>query len=123
MINHSYILYIEDDQSMAELVRQALKLRGYSVVSAQSGQQGLSMMRERKPDLLLLDLMMPNLNGWDIYRAVKTDQTLANIPVIVITARSIANDRTVIADLPPADDYITKPFDVQHLLHSVQNLL
>lgn len=118
-----YILYIEDEHQMVDLVQQALKLLGYKVNSAVSGRQGLAMMRQRKPDLLLLDLMMPDFNGWDIYRALKSDQELADVPVIIITARILENGRKVIADLPPADDYITKPFDVEQLLRSVQNLL
>lgn len=118
-----YILYIEDERSMIDLVHQTLKLSGYKVISALSGKQGLAMIRERKPDLLLLDLMMPDFNGWDIYRTLKSDAALANIPVIVITARKPETDRVVLKDLPPADDYITKPFDVENLIRSVKNLL
>ena len=118
-----YILYIEDERPMIELVYQALKLLGFNVVAALSGKEGMDIMRERKPDLLLLDLMMPDFNGWDVYRAMKVDEELSTVPIIVITARVPEYGRVVIDDLPPADDYITKPFDVEHLLRSVQNLL
>jgi two-component system alkaline phosphatase synthesis response regulator PhoP len=81
------------------------------------------MMRDQKPALLLLDLMMPDLNGWDVYRAVKTDETLADMPVIIITAKSSETQPRVIADLPPANDYIVKPFDVEQIIRSVQKIL
>jgi DNA-binding response OmpR family regulator len=81
------------------------------------------MIRKRRPDVLLLDLMMPDFNGWDVYRELKTDETLADIPVIVVTAKTPEDDRVVIQDLPPADEYITKPFDVERLVTSVQSFL
>jgi two-component system, OmpR family, response regulator VicR len=123
MAKEAHILYIEDERATFDLVNQALKPLGYRVVRANSGQQGLTMMKKQKPDLLLLDLMMPDVNGWDVYRAVKTDETLADIPVIVITARLSDYDRTVIADLPQADGYIVKPFDVEQIVQIVQNFV
>lgn len=120
MIKTPYVLYIEDERHVLNLVREALKLSGYDVAGATSGQQGLAIMRERKPDMVLLDLMMPDINGWDVYREMKTDQRLVNIPVIVITAKNPEQDGNIIEDLPPVDDYITKPFDMEHLLNSVQ---
>ena len=117
-----FILYIEDERPMLELVRQALKLSGYDVTGVTSGQQGLALMRERKPDLLLLDLMMPGINGWEIYREVKTDSDLSDVPVIVITARVPERGLTIVDNLPPVDDYITKPFDVERLIVAVQKL-
>jgi CheY-like chemotaxis protein len=123
MAKEAHILYIEDERATFDLVNQALKPLGYRVVRANSGQQGLTMMKKQKPDLLLLDLMMPDVNGWDVYRAVKTDETLADMPVIVITARLSDYDRTVIADLPQADGYIVKPFDVEQIVQIVQNFV
>ncbi|MBN1991496.1 MAG: response regulator [Anaerolineae bacterium] len=118
-----YILYIEDERPVIDLVREALKLAGYKVVGATSGQQGLAMMRERKPDLLLLDLMMPDINGWDVYREMKTDDDLTDIPVVVVSAKVPEHGRVIIEDLPPVEDYITKPFDVEQLIRSVKNIL
>ncbi len=117
------ILYIEDERSTFELVHQALKPLGYRVVRANSGRQGLSMMKKQKPDLLLLDLMMPDINGWDVYRTVKSDETLANLPIIVISARLSEHERTIIADLPRADAYIIKPFDVEQVIQAVQKFV
>ena len=118
-----YVLYIEDERPVIDLVREALKLAGYKVVGATSGRQGLTMMKERKPDLLLLDLMMPDVNGWDVYREVKTDKQLADIPVIVISAKVPDEGNIIIKDLPPVDDYLTKPFDVEDLIRTVNDLL
>jgi DNA-binding response OmpR family regulator len=118
-----FILYIEDERPMLELVRQSLKLAGYTVTGAGSGQEGLALMQETKPDLLLLDLMMPGTNGWDIYRAMKADQTLAGVPVIIITAKIPPRDLIIVEGLPPADDYVTKPFDIDSLIRAVQKLL
>jgi len=118
-----YVLYIEDERQVIDLVREALKLAGYKVVGATSGRQGLTMMRERKPDLLLLDLMMPDINGWDVYREVKTDKQLADIPVVVVSAKVPDEGKIIIKDLPPVDDYIIKPFDVEDVIRTVKELL
>ena len=123
MAQEPQILYIEDERATFDLVNQALKPLGYRVVRAASGRQGLTMMKKQKPDLLLLDLMMPDINGWDVYRAVKTDETLAGLPVIVISARLSEHERTVIADLPRADAYIIKPFDVEQVIRAVQKFV
>ncbi|MCB9079789.1 MAG: response regulator [Anaerolineaceae bacterium] len=122
MTSKSYILYIEDERPVFDLVREALKLSGHTVVGASSGREGLELMRQTKPDLLLLDLMMRDMNGWDVYKQMKTDDQLADIPVIVVTAKVPQNDRVIVDGLPPVDDYITKPFDVERLIRAVQNL-
>jgi len=123
MADKPYILYIEDERPMLELVREALKLAGYTVEGALSGEQGLALMRQRKPDLLLLDLMMPGLNGWDVYREMKSDESLAQVPVIVVTAKVPEYGGRIIPELPPVDDYITKPFDVEQLIRSVERFV
>ncbi len=122
MAQEPQILYIEDERAAFDLVSQALRPLGYKVVRAASGQQGLALMSKQPPDLLLLDLMMPDLNGWDVYRAVKTDKKLVNLPVVIISARLSGHERTIIADLPEADGYIVKPFDVEQVINLVQKL-
>ena len=123
MATDPHILYIEDERPVLELARWALNLSGYKLSAATSGQQGLTMMRQRKPDLLLLDLMMRDFNGWDVYREIKSDEQLADIPVIVVTATSLEHSRTIIDDLPPVDGFITKPFDVDRLIRSIERYL
>jgi CheY-like chemotaxis protein len=124
MKQNPFILYIEDERPTLDLVCQVLKISGYSNIQGVTcGQEGLRLMRAHKPDLLLLDLMMPDVSGWEVYQAVKTDGALADIPVIVITAKIPNQGRVIIDGLPPADDYITKPFDMKRLLQTLQNLL
>lgn len=123
MASEPYILYIEDERPVYDLVRQALKLSGYKVIGATDGRQGLEMMRKEKPALVLLDLMMPGFNGWDVYREMKNDEALADIPVIVVTAKIPERHRILIEGLPPVEDYITKPFDIARLLRSIQRIL
>ena len=123
MTTEPLILYIEDEQALLELARHAFKISGYKLSMATSGRQGLSIIRQEKPDVILLDLMMPDFNGWDVYREIKSDQQLADIPVIVITASSGEASRTIIDGLPPVDEYITKPFDIERVIQSVQNYI
>ena len=118
-----FILFIEDERPMLELVRQSVKLAGYTVTGATSGREGLDLMQQKKPDLLLLDLMMPGINGWDVYRSIKADAILADVPVIVITAKIPPADLVIVQGLPPAEDYITKPFDIASLIRAIEKLL
>ena len=123
MSSEPYILYIDDERAMIDLVQQTLTLLGYQTVGAVSGKKGMALIRERKPDLLLLDLMMPDFNGWDIFREMKQDKTLADVPIVIITAVNTGAGENVINDLPPAEAYLAKPFDVETLLQVVQKLL
>jgi CheY-like chemotaxis protein len=123
MIQNHFIVYIDDERPALELISQALKLVGYEITGVVSGKEGLALMRERKPDLVLLDLMMPQISGWEVYQAMKMDMGLADVPVIVITARVPNQDRILVKGLPPVDDYITKPFDVKRLIRAVQRFV
>ena len=122
MTEQSYILYIEDERATIKLVCEILRPSGFHVVGAMSGEEGLNLMRDRKPDLLLLDLMMPGTSGFDIYRIMKNDRSLSDIPVIIVSAKIPADDYTIIAGLPPVDDYITKPFDLNRLIRSIKKI-
>ncbi len=124
MTEKSNILYIEDEQLMIDMVDQILNMSGYNyhIFSTTSGSEGLTLIREKKPDIILLDLTMPETNGWDIYRALKQDDILENIPVIVISATVPENGLYIIEGFPPVEDYITKPFDVSRLLRSIREV-
>ena len=80
-------------------------------------------MRQKKPDLVLLDLMMPDVDGWEVYRQMKADETLAAIPVIVVTARAQNIDKVLGLQVAKVDDYVTKPFGPKELLASVNRIL
>jgi two-component system response regulator VicR len=117
------ILCIEDDPQMIELVKLILETRGYEVVGAEGGQQGLDLMRSGKPDLILLDLMMPELDGGDVFHQMKEEVELRDIPVIVVTAKAAPIDKVLWMNVAKVDDYVTKPFGPSELLASVERVL
>ena len=120
---NSTIMYIEDDPEMIDLVTLILNRRGFVVKGAHGGKQGLELLQQEKPDLILLDLMMPDVDGWDVYQQIKAGETTRNIPVIVITAKSQAIDRVLGLHIAKVDDYISKPFRPQELMDSVERVL
>ncbi len=113
------LVYIEDEQEMIDLVRLILNRRGYEIVGATSGREGLDAVRENLPDLVLLDLMMPDMDGWDVYQQMKADESTQNIPVIVVTAKAQSIDKVLGLHIAKVDDYISKPFSPQELIDSV----
>jgi two-component system, OmpR family, response regulator VicR len=117
------ILCIEDEQEMIDLIRLILSRRGFDVRGASSGEEGLNIIRKEHPDLILLDLMMPDMDGWEVYQQMKADEATKNIPVIVVTARAQSIDKVLGLHIAKVDDYIAKPFSPQELLNSVDNVL
>ena len=117
------ILCIEDDQEMVDLIRLILTRRGFEVLEALGGATGLDEIRKEKPDLILLDLMMPEMDGWEVYQQIKSDETIQNIPVIVVTAKAQSIDRVLGLHIAKVDDYISTPFSPQELLDSIESVL
>lgn len=117
------IVCIEDDPQIIELVRMILGRKGYQVIGAAGGQEGLTLVQVQRPDLILLDLMMPDLDGWEVYRRLKEDPVLAAVPVIVVTARAQDIDRVLGLHVAHVDDYLTKPFTPKQLTDSVERIL
>jgi len=117
------ILCIEDDPEMIDLIRLILGRRGFEVIGAAGGQAGLQAIRQQLPDLVLLDLMMPDMDGWEVYQQMKADEKTRNIPVIVVTAKAQSIDKVLGLHIARVDDYIVKPFSPQELLHSVEKVL
>jgi len=117
------ILCIEDEPEMIELVRLILSRAGYEVLGAESGPEALERLREEKVDLILLDLMMPEMDGWEVYQRLKAENHTRDIPVIIVTAKAQRIDRVLGLYIVGVDDYITKPFSPKQLLTSVQNIL
>ncbi|HMR98418.1 MAG TPA: response regulator [Anaerolineales bacterium] len=117
------ILCIEDEAEMIDLIRLILGRRGYDVKGAISGIDGLKMIREHSPDLILLDLMMPEMDGWEVYQQIKADEKMKKTPVIVVTAKAQSIDRVLGLHIAKVDDYIAKPFSPQELLTSVEKVL
>jgi two-component system, OmpR family, alkaline phosphatase synthesis response regulator PhoP len=118
----SHILIVEDDRDIAELIRHYLVKAGHSADVLSSGADVLPRLAARRPDLLVLDLMLPGLHGLDICQAVRGDAMLADLPVIMVTARAEETDRVSGLELG-ADDYLTKPFSPKELVARVGALL
>lgn len=116
------ILCIEDEDEMIDLISLILSRRGYEIRGAHGGQMGLEMIYAWMPDLILLDLMMPDLGGWEVYQQIKADDKTKNIPVIVITAKAQAIDKVLGLHIAKVDDYIAKPFSPKDLITSVERI-
>ena len=113
------VLIVEDDHNIAELLQMYLEKEGYAVTTANDGGQGLAKFRAIQPDLVLLDVMMPVMDGWAVCRAIRAE---SQIPVIMLTAKSETDDK--VAGLKSgADDYITKPFEMKEVLARIEAVL
>jgi two-component system response regulator VicR len=117
------VLCIEDHPEMIELIRLILGREGFEVEGAVGGREGLKAMNENPPDLILLDLMMPDVDGWEVYRQIKARDELKEIPVIAVTAKAQGIDRVLGLHIAGMDDFITKPFGPKDLVASVERVL
>lgn len=117
------ILCIEDEPDMIELIDLILSRQGFDVIGANGGVEGARMIREEMPDLILLDIMMPDLDGWEVYQQIKADEKTRDIPVIVVTAKAQNIDKVLGLHIAKVDDYISKPFTPDDLLKSVEKVL
>ena len=117
------LAYIEDEAEMIDLVRLILNRRGYTVLGANGGREGLDLIRRERPDLILLDLMMPDMDGWDVYHQIKSEELIRDIPVIVITAKAQDIDKILGLRVAKVEDYISKPFSPQELIDRIEQVL
>ncbi len=116
------ILVVDDDKHIVRLVRSYLEQAGYQVLTAYEGEAALGLIRAEKPDLVVLDLMLPGRDGWQITRTMRGDPSLAALPIIMLTARVEDSDRIVGLELG-ADDYIAKPFNPREVVARVRAVL
>jgi len=116
------ILIIEDEVNLSELLKFRLEVNGYLVETAFDGEEGMSKIGTTKPDLVILDIMMPKVDGYEVLRRVKADPKTKNIPIIVLTARSQNKDMDQAKALN-ADSFISKPFEPKDLLKEIEKLL
>jgi DNA-binding response OmpR family regulator len=108
---------------MIDLVRLILSRQGFTVLGANGGKEGVELILKEKPELILLDLMMPDMDGWDVYHQIKSDENTRDIPVIVITAKAQEIDKTLGLRVAKVDDYIAKPFSPQELTERIEQVL
>jgi DNA-binding response OmpR family regulator len=117
------VVCVEDEPEMIDLMRLILSRKGFEVIGANGGVEGLKTIRAEKPDLVLLDLMMPEMDGWQVYQQLKADASTADIPVIVVTAKAQNIDKVLGLHIAKVDDYIPKPFSLQELVDRVEKVL
>jgi two-component system phosphate regulon response regulator PhoB len=116
------ILVIDDEKDLIELVHYNLEKEGFSVRSARDGESGLSAAKKELPDLIVVDLMLPGVDGLDVCRSLRLDARTAHIPIIMLTAKSAESDRILGLELG-ADDYVTKPFSPRELVARIKAVL
>ena len=115
------VLVIEDDRSLAEVLQYNLKQAGYEVVVATDGQDGLLQAQIKSPDIVILDLMLPIVDGLDVCRRLRADSSTKDLSIVMLTAKAEESDELIGFSLG-ADDYVTKPFSVKVLLERVKAL-
>jgi two-component system alkaline phosphatase synthesis response regulator PhoP len=116
------ILVVDDDKDIVRLVRAYLEQAGFQVRAAYDGETALHILRREQPALVVLDLMLPDRDGWDITRLVRGDEALSQVPIIMLTARVEDTDKIIGLELG-ADDYITKPFNPREVVARVRSVL
>jgi len=116
---HKRILVVDDEKKIVDIVKAYLEREGYRVVVAHDGRLALHLARTQSPDLIILDLMLPEISGWDVCRTLRTE---SNVPIIMLTARDDDSDKIVGLELG-ADDYVVKPFNPKELMSRVRAVL
>jgi CheY-like chemotaxis protein len=116
------ILLIEDNEMNRDMLSRRLQRRGYQIVTAENGEQGLSLARMEAPDLILMDITLPEMDGWEAARLLKADESTRQIPIIALTARVLVSDQAKAFEVG-CDDYDTKPVDFARLTEKIGNLL
>ncbi len=123
MSYRAQVLCIDDEPGVVELISLILRPQNIEVVGAYSGREGLQIMRENPPDAVLLDIMMPGMDGWEVYKEIRADNTLKDIPVIIVTARDSSFEEVIARERAGVNDYITKPFVPGRVRESVTSVL
>ena len=116
------ILIVDDEVDLVEMVALRLEASDFEVIKAYDGQEGLDKARNEKPDLIVLDLMLPKIDGYKVCRMLKFDEKYKNIPIILFTAKVQEADKKLGVDVG-ADAYVTKPFESSELLNKISQLL
>ena len=116
------ILVVDDEVDLVETVRFSLELEGYDVLIAYNGEEALNQARKENPDLILLDLMLPKLDGYKVCRLLKFDERYKHIPVLMLTAKIQEKDKVTGMETG-ANEYITKPFEMDELMKKVKGYL
>lgn len=116
------LLIVEDNEMNRDMLARRLQRRGYTIVTAVNGEEGVLSARSRRPDLILMDLSLPVMDGWEATRRIRADADTAAIPIIALTAHALPSDREE-AERAGCDDFDTKPVDLERLLGKIEALL
>jgi two-component system, cell cycle response regulator DivK len=116
------ILLVEDNELNRDMLSRRLMRRGYEVITANDGRHGLSAARSEAPDLILMDMSLPEIDGWEATRQLKSDEATRHIPVIALTAHAMVSDRYKALEAG-CDDYDTKPVEFQRLVAKIESIL
>lgn len=117
------ILVVDDEQDIRQLVALIAEASGYEVVQAANGAEGLQALQEAAFDLVILDIMMPEMDGWEVCRQIKSHQRTMETPVLILTVRSQPLDKVIGMEVVHADGYLTKPFERVDLLAAIERLV
>ena len=117
------VLVVDDEQDIRHLIALILEASGYTVAQAASGMEALDILGQQNFNLVILDIMMPEMDGWEVCRQIKSQQHTKDLPVLILTVRSQPLDRVIGLEVVHADDYLTKPFERHDLLDMVKRLL
>lgn len=116
-------MWIEDDRELLQLSTFILQHKGFEVIPILDSREALDTIRREKPHLILLDLMMPEMDGWSVYNEIKADVTIKHIPIIVVTAKAHSADKAMALHLAKVDGYLAKPYEQAQLLATIDEVL
>jgi DNA-binding response OmpR family regulator len=117
------ILIVDDDPNIRELLEVNLGAAGFTIRNASQGREAMDLMRQRTPDLVILDIMMPEMDGWEVCKQIRDDPRLERVKIIMLTAKGSEKDKLVGMEIFKADEYMTKPFDIDELIKTITTLL
>ncbi len=117
------VVCIEDEQDVIDLMRLIVERYGFEFIEARGGLKGLETVRRMKPDLVLLDLMMPGVDGWEVYDTLTSDAETKDIPIVIVTARALHDARVTQMRIANAENLVTKPFGPAQLIDTIERVL
>ena len=122
MSNKKTILIVDDEPDIVETLKFLVESEGFECLTAFDGEKALKLVKEKRPDLVILDIMLPKINGYKVSRLLKFDSKYKDIPILMVTAKTQEEDR-LLGEETGSDEYITKPFDINELLEKINNYL
>ncbi len=117
------ILLVDDEPELLKAMRIRLASWGYDVLTATNGKEAIQLVKKKVPDAVILDIMMPEMDGWEVYKQMRADNALKNIPVIILTARNSSFEEIIARERAGVNDYVTKPFVPNDLRNSLARIL